>query len=231
MVPDSSRKQITLAITATWLAFCLAVYLALPQPPQPVHLGLGAVLGALLVVAGFSAASRLRPLATHAASARARFTILSFLAGATLGVVLVGGLVLLSRAEPALRARFADRLGEPAWRPFALALESAILEEIVFRLFVMSVTAWAIARLLKRAKWAVAIGAFVSTALFGLAHVPAWSAVTQPTALLVVAVLLLNGVAALLLAWLFWRWGLPYAILAHFAGDLVVQSVAPRLLG
>jgi hypothetical protein len=139
--------------------------------------------------------------------------------------------VLLTRVEPALRARFANRLGEPAWRPFALALESAVLEEVVFRLFVMSVVTWAIARLLKRAKWAVAIGVFVATALFGLAHVPAWSAVTPPTAVLVAAVVLLNGLAALLLAWLFWRWGLPYAILAHFAGDLVVQSVAPRLLG
>ena len=94
----------------------------------------------------------------------------------------------------------------------------------------MSVVAWAMARLLKRATWAVATSVVVSTVLFGLAHLPAWSAATPASAALVVAVLLLNGAGALLLAWLYWRWGLPYAILAHFAGDVVVQSLAPRLL-
>jgi hypothetical protein len=230
LIVDRSQKEATLAITGTWLAFCLAASLALPQPPQPAQVGLGALLGGFLILTGFSAASRLRPLAARASRARARFAALSLFAGAALGAVLVGALVLLVRAEPALRARFANRLNDPAWRPFALAFESSILEEVIFRLFVMSVVAWAMARLLKRPTWAVAIGVLVSTALFGLAHLPAWSAATQASAPLVSAVLLLNGVGALLCAWLFWRWGLPYAILAHFAGDVVVQSLAPRLL-
>ena len=215
----------------TWLAFCLAVALALPQPPPPVQLGLGALLGAALVLAGFSAAARLRPLPPHAPPAWARYTALSLLSGAVLGALLVGMLVLLVRAEPALRARFANRLHEPAWRPWALAFESSILEEVVFRLFLLSAVAWATARLLKKPEWAVAAGVVVSTALFGAVHLPAWSAATSLSASLVAAVLLLNALGALLSAWLFWRWGLPYAILAHFAGDLVVQTLAPRLLG
>jgi hypothetical protein len=44
-------------------------------------------------------------------------------------------------------------------------------------------------------------------------------------------VVLLNAAAALLLAWVFWRWGLPYAILTHVAGDLVVQVGGPAILG
>ena len=230
LVVDRSQGEATLAIGGTWLAFCLAVFFALPQPPQPTQLGVGAFLGAFLILTGFPAASRLRPLAAHASGARARLAALSLFAGAPLGAVLVGALVLFARAEPALRARFANRLNEPAWRPFALALESSILEEVVFRLFMMSVVAWAMARLLKRPTWAVAIAVVVSTALFGLAHVPAWSAATQASAALVSAVLLLNGAGGLLFACLFWRWGLPYAILSHFAGDVVVQSLAPRLL-
>lgn len=229
LMVDRSHKEATWAITGTWLAFCLAVGVAVPQPPQPAQIGLGAVLGAFLILTGFAAASRLRPLAAHEPGARARLAGLSLLAGATLGAILLAALVWLARAEPALRARFADRLDEPLWRPFALAFESSILEEVVFRLFVLSVVGWAMARLLQR-PWAVASGVGVSTALFSLAHLPAWSAATQPTAMLVSSVLLLNAVGALLFAWLFWRWGLPYAILSHFAGDIVIQSLAPRLL-
>ena len=229
-VVDRSQKEATLAMAGTWLAFCVAVCLALPQPPQATPVSLGALLGAFLVLVGFPAASRVRPLAAHASGDRARFAAISLFAGAAIGAVLVGALVFLARAEPALRARFVDRLDEPAWRPFALAFESSVLEEVVFRLFVMSVVAWAMARLLKRATWAVATSVVVSTVLFGLAHLPAWSAATPASAALVVAVVLLNGVGALLLAWLYWRWGLPYAILSHFAGDVVVQSLAPRLL-
>jgi hypothetical protein len=34
----------------------------------------------------------------------------------------------------------------------------------------------------------------------------------------------------LLFGWVFWRWGLPYAFLCHAAGDVVIQSLAPRLI-
>ena len=44
------------------------------------------------------------------------------------------------------------------------------------------------------------------------------------------AVLLLNGVAGGFLGLVYWRWGIEAAIAAHFAADLVVQGVGPRLL-
>jgi Type II CAAX prenyl endopeptidase Rce1-like len=230
LLVDRSRKQATLAIAATWFAFCLAAALALPQPPNPAQLGLAAVVAAFVVLTGFPAASRVRPLPTHNSPARARLAAWSLLAGAAVGAILVGALVVLARAEPALRARFANRLNEPIWRAFALGFESSILEEVVFRLFVLSTVTWVLVRLFKRRGWALAGGVTISTVLFGLAHLPAWSAATPPSTALVSAVLLLNGTGALLFAWLFWRWGLPYAILAHFAGDVVVQSLAPRLM-
>ena len=219
-----------LAIGATWFAFCLAAALALPPPPNPAQLGLAAAVAALAALTGFAAASRVRPLGPHNPPARARLGAWSLLAGAAVGAILVGALILLARAEPGLRARFANRLHEPIWRPFALAVESSILEEVVFRLVVISIVTWVLVRLFKRRDWALAGGVTVSTVLFGLAHLPAWSAATQPSTALVSAVLLLNGTGALLFAWLFWRWGLPYAILAHFAGDVVVQFLAPRLM-
>ena len=227
---DRSPREAAPALAATWLAFVLATALALPQPPRPGLVALGALVGALLVLGGFAAAWRVRPIAPRAGSARVRLGALALLAGAALGAALLATLVLLARTEPALRARFTGRGDEPVWRPLALAFESSILEEVVFRLFVMSVVAWAAARWLPR-RWAVGLGTVVSTLLFGLAHLPAWASATTTSPVLVAAVVLLNGVAALLLAWVFWRWGLPYAILTHLAGDLVVQTGGPAILG
>ena len=231
LLADRPEKEAVVAIGSTWLAFCVAASLAVPQPPEPTQLGLAALLGAALVLTGFPAASRVRPLSPRSSLTRARRTALSLLAGSALGVVLLGALMALSRVEPALSARFANRRNEPLWRPVALGLESSILEETFFRLFLLSVVTWTLVRLLKRPRWALALGVVVSTLLFGVAHLPAWSAVTQLSPVLTSGVVLLNGLGALLCACLFWRWGLPYAVLSHFAGDVVLQSLAPRLVG
>ncbi len=225
------RKLPRLAALVTWLAFCVASAMALPQPPDLLQLGLSALVGLVLVLAGFAAASRWRRVTPHSPRERLRLGALSLLVGAVLAAILLAALAAFSRVEPLIRARFADRLEEPLWRPWALAFESSILEEVAFRLFALSLVAWIAHRLLKRsttAEW-TAIG--VSAVLFGLVHLPAWAAATTISAALVSAVLVLNAVGGLALGWIFCRWGLPYAILGHFAGDVVIQSLGPRLLG
>ncbi|MEW5982203.1 MAG: CPBP family glutamic-type intramembrane protease [Acidobacteriota bacterium] len=224
------KKRSKISAATTWFAFCLALTLALPQPPNLMHVAFGALLGAFVVLAGFATTQAIRPLPTRSSAARVRLSASSLAAGATLGATLLTALVLAVRFEPALAARFAGRTNEAAWRPLALAFESSILEEVVFRLFVLSLVAWVVLRLVKRPVWAVSAGVAASTALFAMAHLPAWSAVATSTPMLFASVLLLNAVGGLLFAWVFWRWGLPYAILCHLAGDMVVQSLAPRLL-
>ena len=181
-------------------------------------------------MAGFSAASRWRRAPVHDSLARLRIAVASLLAGAALGGVLLSLLVAFAQAEPRLRARFADRLAEPWWRPWALGFESSILEEVIFRLFAMGVLGWIATRIVKHGRTPTAIALGASSLLFAVAHLPAWSSATPVTTALVVGVVLLNGLGGLLLGWAFWRWGLPYAILCHFAGDVVIQSLAPKLL-
>jgi hypothetical protein len=230
LLNDRSRTESTFTVAGTWLAFVVAAGLALPQPPKPVALLNAALVGAVLVISGFAAVSRCRTVPAHSARRRIGLASLAASAGAALGVVLLAALAGFAQYEPALRARFAGRSSEPAWRPWALAFESSILEEVAFRLFAMSLLAWLAARLLRnhRATWVMALVA--SALVFGAAHLPAWLAATHGTPGLVGGVLLLNGVGGLLLGWIFWRWGLPYAILCHFVGDVVVQGLGPRLL-
>jgi hypothetical protein len=230
LLTDRTRREATTVLSGTWLLFCIALCLALPQPPKLSYVALGSLAGAALIALGFAAASRWRSVPAHQLRERLRLAAVSVLAGSALGAVLLAALVALARAEPLLLAHFAGRLAEPAWRPWALGFESSVLEEITYRLFAMSVTAWLALRLFKRQNAATAIALGASCILFGLAHLPAWSSLAPVTTSLIAGVLLLNGIGGLLFGWIFWRWGLPYAILCHFAGDVVIQSFAPRLL-
>ena len=228
----TTRTLTPLAALATWLAFCAASALALPQPPDLLQLGVSALVGLVLVLVGFAAASRWRRVTGHASRARLRLGALSLLVGVVLSAVLLAALAAFSRVEPLIRARVADRLEEPLWRPWALGFESSILEEVAFRLFALSVVAWIAHRLLKRTTTTVEWTAIaISALLFGLVHLPAWAAATSINAGLIAAVLVLNGIGGVAFGWMFCRWGLPYAILCHFAGDVVIQSLGPRLLG
>lgn len=220
-------------IVAAWLALAAALFLALPRP---VSLGLylaGCAAGLALCTVGVLATERARgPLPTRGPSRRLRLALWSLALAAVLGTVLLGLLWLLARGEPSLRARFTGRLDEPLWRPWALAFESAILEEILFRLVILGSIAWLVARFSSPAsRWPFGVALVLSTVLFGLVHLPAWAAATSLGWFLVAVVLSLNGIGGLAFGWLFWRWGLVYAVLCHFAGDVVIQAVGPKILG
>lgn len=227
-----SQKAGRLAGLTTWLALVVALCLALPRPLEIPLVLVGALIGAVLIGLGFAAASRSRdPIPSRTPSRRVRLALLSLLSGALLGAGLLGILVLWASAEPALRARFAGRLGEPAWRPWILAVESSILEEVIFRLFALTVIAWLARRLLRRSERVSFTFALVASALlFGLAHLPAWLSLAPASGPLIGAVLILNGLGGLLFGGVYWRWGLAYAICCHFAGDVVVQALGPRVL-
>ena len=119
--------------------------------------------------------------------------------------------------------------------PIALAFESSVLEEVVFRLLLLSCLVWLLARgwrgdVREASPTVVWSAILVSFLAFGLAHLPSWISVAQATPLLVSSVLVLNGMAGIALGQVYWRWGLEAAVVCHFAADLAVQGIGPRLL-
>src|SRR5260370_40173908 len=113
----SARPEVWVA---AWLAFAAALLLALPQPWKPGLLALGLAAGSVFVVLGSLAGSAIRPMAPLPARERMDRAALALLTGALLGAVLLAALIVLAHWEPALHARFAHRLTEPRWRPWAL---------------------------------------------------------------------------------------------------------------
>jgi hypothetical protein len=124
------------------------------------------------------------------------------------------------------------------WKRFLACFYGGIDEEILLRLFVLSLLAWLITFVWHVPGGAPTVGAFwlaniLAAVLFGLGHLPATAALTKVTPLLVVRAIVLNGIVGVAAGYLFVVYGLEAAMLCHFAGDIVIHmggdSLAKRL--
>jgi len=99
-------------------------------------------------------------------------------------------------------------------------LYGGITEELLMRWGLMSFLVWAawraIGRPTKVPAWCYWAGVALAALLFGIGHLPALS-LLAPNApdWLIGLVLVCNIIPGLLFGWLFWRWGLEAAMMAH----------------
>ncbi len=116
----------------------------------------------------------------------------------------------------------------PAWQGLLAAFYGGINEELLMRLGLMTLLAWAGTRATRRAKpgggviWAANV---LTALLFGAGHLPALARLAPMTTVLVVRTLLLNTIAGLLFGWLYWRRGLLAAMGSHFSADIVLHVI------
>jgi membrane protease YdiL (CAAX protease family) len=54
--------------------------------------------------------------------------------------------------------------------------------------------------------------------------------ITDLTSLVIVRAIVLNGIAGLVLGWLYWKRGLESAMIVHFTADLMILIVLPAIL-
>ncbi len=122
-------------------------------------------------------------------------------------------------------------LKPPAWQGFLAAVNAGITEETMFRLFGLTLLAWIShwiscdedGRPTLAALW---IANIVFAVAFGLAHLPATQAAGLPiTPLIIARAITLNGMGGLIFGWLYWRFGLETAMVAHFSTDVVLHVI------
>ncbi|MDR3643285.1 MAG: CPBP family glutamic-type intramembrane protease [Candidatus Doudnabacteria bacterium] len=121
------------------------------------------------------------------------------------------------------------------WKTLLASLYGGIAEEILTRLFLVSLFAWLIGKLFRSAdviknNWIMWAAIFAAAILFGLGHLPITSSITQITPLVVVRAIVLNGIGGLVFGWLYWKKGLEYAMAAHFTADIMLLAVLPAIL-
>ncbi len=157
-----------------------------------------------------------------------------------LGAILIGCLMALALAAMdhfLFSGRGVARVGliatQPLWARVVLVIYSGVMEEIVFRLGLMTVVAWMTAKLLSRSRFqavghelAIWVGLLFSALVFGLGHV-------RPDALApidIIRAVALNSPAGVILGILYWKQGLEAAMIAHMAADAVIYLVLASLL-
>ncbi len=244
------RSSIWRQAVAMWLAgFAGVIVVAVGVVPallagKPLPLPIWAVslisavqsggLLALAVWSGLSLAPRVglrAPLFEAIAAATPPVAALrpQWLAGVLGGLAAGAVLKALSALAPAPLAAAAPALDLPL---AARLLYGGITEELLLRWGLMSALLWLFWRLLQRASGrpstvCVAAAVVAAALLFGLGHLPAAAALTGGlTAPVVGYVVGANAVFGVLAGWLFWRFGLEAAMLAHAVAHLLLYFAA-----
>jgi hypothetical protein len=155
----------------------------------------------------------------------------------SLGRMLLYGLAagLLTAAldlafAPSMPPPLGGELPRPSpWYGFWASFYGGIAEEVITRLGMATVLAWAMARLVGR-RAALAVGIAGAALLFGALHLPAAAQVWPLTALVVARTLLLNALPGALFGAVYVRHGLEHAIVMHFAADIALHVAVPAAL-
>lgn len=157
------------------------------------------------------------------------FAIASVCTG-LLGGLLILGLDRLFRPFMPL-ARQATEINIALWKRALASFYGGITEELLIRLFLMTLLVWLASKLNRRtpqAAWPFWVGIVAAALLFGAGHLPATAALWPLTTVVIIRALLLNGILGLAFGYLYWRAGLEYAMVAHFIADIVLHVVGGR---
>lgn len=215
------------------------------QIPTPVLVALqllqstlvfGAVVGLGLILARSVALGvpfLTAALYREAPRVSSRALVLPAIAGA-LGAVVVVFVVLFIIWPRVPQWPVAAEAALPLWKRFLACFYGAIDEELLMRLFLLSLILWTAQKLLRRsgnptpaACWTANV---IAALLFGAGHIPAAATILPLTAFVVCSLILMNGALGLLFGYYYITRGLEAAMVAHFTGDLVMHVVGPMFV-
>jgi hypothetical protein len=157
----------------------------------------------------------------------------TLLASAALGVVMV--LVVLGVDHLVFFGDSLRRIRTVGAMPVAVRFGAVVLssvsEELIYRLGISTLVATLAFLALRRrsqraAQVSVWLGIAVASVLFGFSHVGNAPNAEHP----ILRALTLDGLAAIVLGWLYWYRGLEAALVAHFTADAIIYLAIASLL-
>ncbi len=121
------------------------------------------------------------------------------------------------------------------WKGILASLYGGITEEILTRLFFLTLLAWILTRFSHgddgkpsaTAMWIAIVG---SAVLFGLGHLPATLASIPFSIMVLLRAVLLNGIYGTVFGYLYWKRGLESSMMSHVTSDLLVHLILPALI-
>ena len=123
----------------------------------------------------------------------------------------------------------------PAWKGFLASFYGGIAEEVLLRLFVVSLIVWISSKIKKASDGGstvvgIWIAIVLAAILFGLGHLPATAAIVKLNEIVILRAIVLNGIGGVAFGWLYWKKGLESAMISHFSTDIVLHVITPLIL-
>lgn len=120
-------------------------------------------------------------------------------------------------------------LHPPFWIGLLASFYGAINEEVLLRLFLLTLVYFLFRKIFKfklqsRATF-LWIANVIVAIIFGLGHLPAALKLAEPSSFEICRVFLLNGIPGIVFGWLYWSRGLWAAMAAHFTADLMIHVI------
>ncbi|MEP7133485.1 MAG: CPBP family glutamic-type intramembrane protease [Chloroflexota bacterium] len=115
-----------------------------------------------------------------------------------------------------------------AWKGFLASFYGGIAEEILLRLFLMSLLVW-VGKFISHTTDGRPTAAVMWTAnilaaiLFGIGHLPATALLIPLTPLVITRAIVLNGLAGIAFGYFYWKRGLEAAMISHFSADIILH--------
>jgi len=116
------------------------------------------------------------------------------------------------------------------WVGFLATFYGGIAEEVLLRLFFMTLLVWLISKAKQTAEglptnggvWAAIL---LASVIFGMGHLPITAEMVDLTPGIIVRAVVLNSVGAIPFGWLYWKKGLESAIISHFFAGIVLRVI------
>lgn len=213
-----------------WISSVLGAAAVLPYASSQVSIALtnSLVLGtliqatllyAVLVFFGVKTAGKL----DFQIVPQQKYILTSILAGLGIGLALklLDQLIFKHYANVLLKATPDTEL----WHGILASFYGAINEEVLLRLFAVSLVSMCLQKITKFSKQKVAIISIIICALiFAFGHLPMlYKIIDIPNACDILRVMVLNSLAGIVFGLLYFRYGLFSAMLSHFMADLVIH--------
>jgi len=152
--------------------------------------------------------------------------------GVLAGILIILVSFLFTSASSVLQGA---ELSVPLWKSFLASFYGGIGEEILFRLFVMTVIVWIFYKIKKTPEGkpttvGIWLAIIITAILFGVGHLPITGSITAITPLVIARAIVLNGIGAIIFGWLYWKKGLESAMISHFSADIVLHVLFPLIL-
>ncbi|MFT4413026.1 CPBP family intramembrane glutamic endopeptidase [Fredinandcohnia humi] len=143
----------------------------------------------------------------------------------SIGVGLVAAIIILS-----LDSMFSKKIPkfefeEPSKGQALLAsLYGGISEEVLTRLFLMTLFVY-LSTLIGLGDISYWIGILLAAVLFGVGHLPTAFSLIGKTKMVVIRTIFLNTIPGIFFGYLYWKYGIEIAMIAHFSADIFLHVI------